>query len=96
MRWQDILIKLVPILPTLLMYWASYNLSHEKQRKDQEESRENRLNKENEDLMRKLENERDAHMKAQEEIIKLRSKIARLESKVDTLKELLDERKDKK
>lgn len=95
MKWQDVIIKLVPILPTLLIYWASYNLSHEKQRKENEESRESRLNKENEDLINKLEKERDARINSQEEIIKLRSKIARLEAKVDKLNDLLEEREKK-
>lgn len=93
MRWQNVLIKLVPILPTLLIYWASYNLSHEKQRKETEENREARLNSENQDLLKKLEKERDERFKAQEEVIKLQSKIARLEAKVDKLKEFLEEKK---
>lgn len=92
MRWQDVIIKLVPILPTLLIYWASYNLSHEKQRKEEEENREARLNSENQDLLKKLSRERDERFEAQEEVIKLQSKIARLEAKVDKLKELLDEK----
>lgn len=96
MRWQDVLIKLVPILPTLLVYWASFNLSHEKQRKEEEENREARLNIENRDLLKKLSRERDERFKAQEEVIKLQSKIARLEAKVDKLKELLDENEKEK
>lgn len=91
MKWQDVIIKLVPILPTLLIYWASFSLSHEKQRKETEENREARLNSENQDLLKKLAKERDERFKAQEKVIRLQSKIARLEATVDKLKELLDE-----
>lgn len=71
--------KLLPLLPTLLMYWASYRLSQAKNEEEEKQDEFSRLNEENTRLSKDLDRYRKLvaskekeNEKLQEEIIELR------------------------
>ncbi|GHV97315.1 hypothetical protein lacNasYZ03_08200 [Lactobacillus nasalidis] len=76
--WKDILTKFVPLLPTLLMYWASYRLSQAKNEKEQKQDEFTRLNDENTRLSEDLDRYRKMVASKEREISKLQKEIIEL------------------
>ena len=76
--WKDILTKLLPLLPTLLMYWASYKLSQAKNEKEEKQDEFTRLNDENTRLSEDLDRYRKIVAAKEREISKLQKEIIEL------------------
>ncbi|GHV97905.1 hypothetical protein lacNasYZ03_11810 [Lactobacillus nasalidis] len=75
-KWQDILVKALPLIPTLIMYLASYKLSVAKNDKEETQDQFVRLNQENERLTKLLE-QKDKQLEArQKEIYRLQKAVA--------------------
>lgn len=70
--------KFVPLLPTLLMYWASYRLSQAKNEKEEKQDEFSRLNDENARLSEDLERYRKLVASKEREISKLQQEIIEL------------------
>lgn len=77
-NWKDILTKLLPLLPTLLMYWASYRLSQAKNEKEKKQDEFSRLNDENTRLSEELERYRKLVASKERENVKLQKEIIEL------------------
>lgn len=77
-NWKDILTKLLPLLPTLLMYWASYKLSQAKNEKEEKQDEFSRLNEENTRLSEELDRYRKLVASKEREIVKLQQEIIEL------------------
>jgi uncharacterized protein YlxW (UPF0749 family) len=77
-NWKDILTKFVPLLPTLLMYWASYQLSQAKNNKEEKQDEFTRLNAENTRLSEELDRYRKMVATKEREISKLQKEIIEL------------------
>ena len=75
-NWKDILAKFLPLLPTLLMYWASYRLSVEKNYQEKKRDEFDRLNAENTRLSEELDRYRRLVAAKEREIVKLQKEIA--------------------
>lgn len=54
-NWRDIILKALPLIPTIIMYVASYRLSIAKNAKEEKQDQFNRLNEENARLTGELE-----------------------------------------
>ena len=76
--WKDILAKALPLLPTLLMYWASYRLSIEKNSQEKKRDEFDRLNAENTRLSEELDRYRRLVAAKEREIVKLQKEIAEM------------------
>ncbi|MCD9217909.1 DUF3450 domain-containing protein [Lactobacillus delbrueckii subsp. bulgaricus] len=70
--------KFVPLLPTLLMYWASYQLSQAKNKKEEKQDEFTRLNEENTRLSEELDRYRKMVATKEREISKLQREIIEL------------------
>ena len=70
--------KLLPLLPTLLMYWASYRLSQAKNEKEEKQDEFSRLNDENTRLSEELERYRKLVASKERENVKLQKEIIEL------------------
>ncbi|MCD5529290.1 DUF3450 domain-containing protein [Lactobacillus delbrueckii] len=70
--------KFVPLLPTLLMYWASYQLSQAKNNKEEKQDEFTRLNAENTRLSEELDRYRKMVATKEREISKLQKEIIEL------------------
>ena len=70
--------KFVPLLPTLLMYWASYRLSQAKNEKEEKQDEFTRLNEENTRLSEELDRYRKMVASKEREISKLQGEIIEL------------------
>ncbi|WP_236164419.1 DUF3450 domain-containing protein [Lactobacillus delbrueckii] len=77
-NWKDFLTKLLPLLPTLLMYWASYRLSVEKNSQEKKQDEFSRLNEENTRLSEDLDRYRRLVAAKEREISKLQKEIAEM------------------
>lgn len=77
-KWKDVLTKFLPILPTLLMYWASYRLSVEKSTQEKKSDEFDRLNTENTRLSEELDRYRKLVAAKEREIVKLQKEIAEM------------------
>ena len=77
-NWKDILSKALPLLPTLLMYWASYRLSVEKNAQEKKRDEFDRLNAENTRLSEELDRYRRLVAAKEREIVKLQKEIAEM------------------
>ena len=77
-NWKDILTKFVPLLPTLLIYWASYQLSQAKNNKEEKQDEFTRLNVENTRLSEELDRYRRLVASNEREIVKLQKEIAEM------------------
>ena len=75
-NWKDILAKFLPLLPTLLMYWASYRLSVEKNYQEKKRDEFDRLNAENTRLSEELDRYRRLVAAKERELVKLQKEIA--------------------
>ncbi|MFK5641171.1 hypothetical protein ACIA30_02650 [Lactobacillus delbrueckii subsp. bulgaricus] len=75
-NWRDVLTKFLPLLPTLLMYWASYRLSQEKNAQEKKRDEFDRLNEENTRLSEDLDRYRRMVEAKELEISKLQKEIA--------------------
>ena len=71
-NWRDIVIKGLPLIPTLLMYYASYRLSMVKNAKEEKKDQFERLSKENERLTRELAKKDEKIDELQEELYEAR------------------------
>lgn len=71
-NWRDIVIKGLPLIPTLLMYYASYKLSMDKSAKEEKKDQFERLSKENERLTRELAKKDKKIDELQEELYEAR------------------------
>lgn len=71
-NWKDALTKFLPLLPTLLIYWASYRLSLEKNAREKKRDEFTRLNEENTRLSEDLDRYRKLVAAKEREIAKLR------------------------
>lgn len=76
-NWRDIVIKALPLIPTLLMYYASYRLSVAKNAKEEKQDQFERLSEENERLTGELAKKDEKIEELQEELYEVR-KIAAL------------------
>ncbi|CDR75509.1 hypothetical protein LOB94_03780 [Lactobacillus delbrueckii subsp. bulgaricus] len=76
--WRDVLTKLLPLLPTLLMYWASYRLSQQKNAQEKKRDEFDRLNVENTRLSEDLDRYRKLVAAKEREIVKLQKEIAEM------------------
>lgn len=72
------LTKFLPLLPTLLMYWASYRLSLEKSGQEKKRDEFDRLNSENTRLSEDLDRYRRLVAAKEREIAKLQKEIAEM------------------
>ena len=77
-NWRDFLTKLLPLLPTLLIYWASYHLSLEKNSKEKKRDEFDRLNAENTRLSEELDHYRRLLTAKEREIVKLQKENAEM------------------
>lgn len=77
-NWKDFFTKLVPLLPTLLIYWASYRLSTEKNSQEKKRDEFDRLNIENTRLSEELDRYRRLLTAKEREIVKLQKEIAEM------------------
>lgn len=77
-NWKDILTKFLPLLPTLLIYWASYRLSTEKNTQEKKRDEFDRLNTENTRLSEELNRYRRLVEAKEREIVKLQKEIAEM------------------
>ncbi|MCD5488377.1 DUF3450 domain-containing protein [Lactobacillus delbrueckii subsp. lactis] len=82
--WKDILAKSLPLLPTLLMYWASYRLSVEKNAQEKKRDEFDRLNAENTRLSEELDRYRKLVAAKEREIAKLQKEIAEMRNSYST------------
>lgn len=71
-NWRDIVIKGLPLIPTLLMYYTSYKLSMDKSAKEEKKDQFERLSKENERLTRELAKKDKKIDELQEELYEAR------------------------
>ena len=71
-NWRDIVIKGLPLIPTLLMYYVSYRLSVAKNAKEEKKDQFERLSKENERLTRELAKKDEKIDELQEELYEAR------------------------
>lgn len=76
--WRDILTKFLPLLPTLLMYWASYRLSQAKNAQEEKRDEFDRLNEENTRLSEELDRYRKMIAAKEREIVKLQKEIVEM------------------
>lgn len=72
------MIKFIPLLPTLLMYWASYRLSQAKNAQEEKRDEFDRLNDENTRLSEELDHYRRLVAAKEREIVKLQKEIAEM------------------
>lgn len=77
-NWKDALTKFLPLLPTLLIYWASYRLSLEKNAREKKRDEFIRLNEENTRLSEELDHYRRLLAAKEREIVKLQKEIAEM------------------
>ncbi len=77
-NWKDALTKFLPLLPTLLIYWASYRLSLEKNAREKKHDEFTRLNEENTRLSEELDRYRKLVAAKEREIAKLQKEIAEM------------------
>ena len=77
-NWKDILTKFLPLLPTLLMYWASYRLSQAKNAQEEKRDEFDRLNEENTRLSKDLDRYRKMVAAKEREIVNLQKEIAEM------------------
>lgn len=77
-NWKDILAKFLLLLPTLLMYWASYRLSQAKNAQEEKRDEFDRLNDENTRLSEELDRYRKMIAAKEREIVKLQKEIAEM------------------
>lgn len=77
-NWKDALTKFLPLLPTLLIYWASYRLSLEKNAREKKRDEFTRLNEENTRLSEDLDHYRKLVAAKEREIVKLQKEIAEM------------------
>lgn len=73
--------KFLPLLPTLLMYWASYRLSLEKSGQEKKRDEFDRLNAENTRLSEDLDRYRRLVAAKEREISKLQKEIAEMRTR---------------
>lgn len=89
------LTKFLPLLPTLLMYWASYRLSLEKNSQEKKRDEFDRLNTENTRLSEDLDRYRRLVAAKEREISKLQKEIAEMRTRAPMTGALFDEKKEK-
>lgn len=77
-NWKDSLTKFLPLLPTLLIYWASYHLSLEKNAREKKRDEFIRLNEENTRLSEELDHYRKLVADKEREIVKLQKEVAEM------------------
>lgn len=77
-NWKDALTKFLPLLPTILIYWASYRLSMEKNSREKKRDEFIRLNEENTRLSEELDHYRKLVAAKEREIVKLQKEIAEM------------------
>ncbi len=75
-NWRDIILKALPLIPTIIMYVASYRLSIAKNAKEEKQDQFERLSEENERLTRELAKKDKKIEELQEEIYE--AKVAAL------------------
>ncbi len=80
---EKLLSKLLPLIPTIVAYWASYQLSREKSNREAKQDEFDRLNDENSRLSKELDHyhklvasKEKENVKLQKEIIELRKYAA--------------------
>lgn len=74
----------MPLLPTLLIYWASYHLSLEKNSQEKKRDEFDRLNAENTRLSEELDRYRRLVAAKEREIVKLQKEIAEMRNNYST------------
>ncbi len=82
-NWRDIVIKGLPLIPTLLMYYASYKLSVAKNAKEEKQDQFERLSKENERLTGELAKKDERIEELQEELYEARKVAALAPSQIE-------------
>ena len=91
-NWRDIIIKALPLIPTLLMYYASYRLSVAKNEKEEKKDQFERLSEENERLTAELAKKDKRIEELQEELYE--AKVAALAPTTGNQIERKDEKHD--
>lgn len=91
-NWRDIIIKALPLIPTLLMYYASYKLSVAKNEKEEKQDQFERLSEENERLTGELAKKDKRIEELQEELYE--AKVAALAPNTGSQIERKDEKHD--
>ncbi len=85
-NWRDIIIKALPLIPTLIMYYASYRLSMDKNAKEEKQDQFERLSKENERLTGELAKKDEKIEELQEELYEARKAAALAPSQKERIK----------
>lgn len=75
-NWRDIILKALPLIPTIIMYVASYRLSIAKNAKEEKQDQFERLSEENERLTGELAKKDKRIEELQEELYE--AKVAAL------------------
>ena len=82
-NWREIILKALPLIPTLLMYYASYKLSVAKNAKEEKQDQFERLSKENERLTGELAKKDEKIEELQEELYEARKVAALAPSQIE-------------
>lgn len=82
-NWRDIIINGLPLIPTLLMYYASYKLSVAKNAKEEKKDQFERLSAENERLTGELAKKDERIDELQEELYEARKAATLAPSQIE-------------
>lgn len=76
-NWREIILKALPLIPTIIMYVASYRLSIAKNAKEEKQDQFDRLNKENDKLTKQIDHYRKLIEAKDKEIYDLRKELTK-------------------
>lgn len=91
-NWRDIILKALPLIPTIIMYVTSYRLSIAKNAKEEKQDQFERLSEENERLTGELAKKDKRIEELQEELYE--AKVAALAPTTGNQIERKDEKND--
>lgn len=86
-KWQDLLTKIVPLIPSIFTYWLSYKLSKSKSAEDEKQNEFKRLNEENTRLEERLAKTQELVEDKNAEIYKLHNRISKMTADLPAKKE---------
>ena len=82
-NWREVILKALPLIPTIMMYVVSYRLSVAKNSKEEKQDQFERLSKENERLTRELAKKDERIEELQEELYEARKVAALAPSQIE-------------
>lgn len=85
-NWREIILKALPLIPTIIMYVVSYRLSVAKNAKEEEQDQFERLSKENERLTGALAKKDERIEELQEELYEVRKAATLAPSQKERIK----------